>query len=674
MCAIAGLICLSRRCKAEDHVRIVRMMCDIQNHRGPDDSGVISLEHVCLGSNRLSIIDLSQAGHMPMSDAEKSFWIVYNGETYNFQSLREELIHCGHEFRSKTDTEVVLHAFKQWGEQCFGRFAGMFAFAIYDRQNDALTLVRDRFGKKPLYYTHDIKHIVFASEMKVLLRVSDAPKVNRQRLMEWSLYRNVDFGSPSTLVENIFSLPAGHFIQIHDGRIGEPQRYYSVESEVDAVTYRGLEQRPQKEVVTEIESLLVKGVQERLVSDVPLGVLCSGGVDSSLVTALCAHYRKDVAAFHVSVAGHPEMDESRYARQVAQTMGIDLFTCALERDNFCANLARAVYYSDVPLTHPNSVAYLLVSELARKQGTIVLMSGEAADELFGGYMHRYRRYRQLQKARRLLGYLPAKMRQIINLAGHACNGVQATELPGYGNGLAQTIAMLDGFGRSELRLRCTEAYRFVSNDGDRAVLAAMLADLTNFLSPLLRRLDRMSMAASVECRVPFLDHRLVKKIINLPLSYRLQGRTDKWLLKEIAAHYLPRTIVYRKKLGFPLPLHDYLEPLAREELFHKGFCLEYLRMQRKGLMDSISKWRDDSEGFFTLLTLEIWGRLFFFRQPLEEVTEKVTQLSAHTRSLPGMSFREHGVLSRGTARSDHNLKVGDSRSLLKTNRRVVKRR
>jgi asparagine synthase (glutamine-hydrolysing) len=634
MCAIAGLICLSRQCRDEDHVRIVARMCEIQSHRGPDDRGLISLGHVCLGSNRLSIIDLSQAGHMPMSDAEEDLWIVYNGETYNFENLREKLIRCGHQFRSKTDTEVVLHAFKQWGADSFAQFAGMFAFAVYDRRSDTVTLVRDRFGKKPLYYTYHNKHILFASELKVVLQVTDNLRLNRQRLMEWSLYRNVDFGSPSTLVENVFSLPAGHFLQIHDGQMGEPQRYYSVEAEVDAATYAELDQRPKAKVVEEIDSLMLTSVRERLVSDVPVGVLCSGGVDSSLITALCARYRKDMAAFHVSVAGYPEMDESRYAKHVTEMLGIDLFTCELTRENFCANLPRAVYYSDVPLTHPNSVAYLLVSELARKQGTIVLMSGEVADELFGGYMHRYRRYRQMLRARHLFGYLPAKLRQIINLAGHACNGVQATELPGYGSGLAQTIAMLDGYSRNELRSRCTDAYRFVSSAKERGVLGAMLADLTNFLSPLLRRLDRMSMAASVECRVPFLDHRLVKKAINLPLRYRLRGSIDKWIVKEIAARHLPRDLVYRKKLGFPLPLQDYLAPLAREEFFRDGFCLESLQLQPKGLSETISKWTHDVEGFFTLLTLEIWGRLYFLGQSVEEVTETIMRVYSESHPAP----------------------------------------
>lgn len=651
MCAIAGLICLKGECDEAEHLRLVGRMCEIQRHRGPDDSGVQSIGSVCLGSDRLSIIDLSPAGHMPMSDANGNLWIVYNGETYNFPALRDELEGCGHRFRSKTDTEVVLHAFQQWGEGSFARLTGMFAFAIYDRQKDAVTLVRDRFGKKPLYYTEARGHVLFASEMKALLQIGDPPKLNRQRLMEWSLYRNVDFGSPQTLVENIYSLPAGHYLEIRAGRVGEPRRYYSVEAEVEPAAYAVVARSPEKAVIQDTESLILTAVRERLVSDVPVGVLCSGGVDSSLITALCARDRKDMAAFHVSVAGYPEMDESRYARQVTASLGIDLFTCELGRENFCANLARAVYHSDVPLSHPNSVAYLLVSELAREHGTPVLMSGEAADELFGGYMHRYRRQRQFLGGKRFFARLPAKVRQILNLIGHACNGVPATELPGYGSGLGQTIGLLDGFARNELRLRCAEAYVFVSNEGDRAVLTAMLADLTNFLSPLLRRLDRMSMAASVESRVPFLDHRLVKQIVNLPLSYRLRGSQDKWLLKEIAARHLPREIVYRKKMGFPLPLDDFLAPLARQEFFSDGFCLEGLQFHRKGFGETLSSWRQDVDGFFTLLTLEIWGRLFFLRQSVEQVTERIIDFAGETGARRGGGAREDRELSRSAEKA-----------------------
>ena len=644
MCAIAGLVCLKRQCREEDHRALVGKMCDIQRHRGPDDRGVVSLGHVCLGSNRLSIIDLTEAGHMPMSDENGDWWISYNGEVYNFQELREELIRCGHRFRSRTDTEVVLHAFKEWGEGCLDRFVGMFACAVYNQLTDTLTLVRDRFGKKPLYYAERNGHVLFASELKTLLSRCDNARVNKQRLIEWSLYRNVDFGSRETLIENVFSLLPGHVVKIQRGRMESARCYYSPESQVDPARYDQLSQQSPESISQEIESLIESSVKERMVSDVPLGTFCSGGIDSSLVTAVAARHQKDIAAFHVSVAGYEAMDEIRYAKQVAQALGIDLFTYSLEGEAFRGNLARAIYHSDVPLTHANSVAFLLLSEFTRKKGVKILLSGEAADELFGGYMQRYRRYRQLLLLKRWLAYLPLKIRKGFSMLGYACNGIPFTGFSEYEGLLAHSTAFLDNFARESLLLRCADAYQFLPNDNERLVLAAMLADVTNFLTPLLRRLDRMSMAASVECRVPFLDHRLVHTVINLPLSYRLRGSTDKWLLKEIASRHVPRKVVYRKKLGFPLPLKDYLAPLARQELFNDGFCLEHLGLHRGGLMKAISNWTENVDGFFNLLALEIWGRLFFFKQSLADLTDKVNRISSENgRCSPaGRQIRKKG--------------------------------
>jgi asparagine synthase (glutamine-hydrolysing) len=627
MCGIAGLVCVRPSCRDDDHLRVVQTMCDVQFHRGPDDNGVVALGHVCLGANRLSIIDLTAAGHMPMRDEQEQWWIAYNGEVYNFGELREELLRCGHTFRSRTDTEVVLRAYQQWGEQCLDRFVGMFAFAVYDQTTDTLTLARDRFGKKPLYYSQRDGHVLFASEMKALLAVRDHLTLNRQRLIEWSLYRNVDFGSPETLVDDVLALLPGHLVKIRHGRLEPPQAYYRPEAQVDPARYDRLGRQPVEATVSEVESLIVTSVTERLISDVPLGTFCSGGIDSSLITAVAARHLKEVNAFHVSVPGYGELDESRYAKQVADFLGIRLLTYPIEAEAFRRNLPRAIYFSDFPLTHPNSVAFLLLSEYARKHGVIVLLTGEGADELFGGYMQRYRRYRQLLLLKRVIAYLPMKIRRAISMAGYASDGIPFTEFSEYPGLLAHSIAFLDKFSREDLRLRCGDAYRFISNEAERSVLAALLADLTNFLTPLLRRLDRMSMAASVECRVPFLDHRLVNTIINVPLSYRLRWSTDKWLLKHVAARYLPRTTVYRRKLGFPLPLEDYLAPLAREELFRGGFCLEFLGMHRRGALEAIAHWRQNVHGFFNLLALELWGRLFFLRQPLEELTEQLVGVS-----------------------------------------------
>lgn len=627
MCAIAGLFCLKSPCRDADHAALVRRMCDAQVHRGPDDLGVSSSGAVCLGSNRLSIIDLSRAGHMPMADGSGRRWIVYNGETYNFRQLREELAAHGHAFRSSTDTEVVLHAFGQWGDACFDRLIGMFAFAVFDEEADVLTLARDRFGKKPLYYTTRDGHFLFASEVKALLKVCAERRPNYQRLMEWSLYRNADFGSPDTLIENVSSLPPGHFLEVSRMGVGRPRCYYSPAAQVDPLAYERFTRESPAAVTAGIDALLQDSVRARLVSDVPLGTLCSGGIDSSLITALCARSLPDVTAFHVSVAGYGQLDEQPYAKLVTDSLGIALRTYPMTADAFRRNLPRAIHHSDFPLTHPNSVAFLLISEFARQHGVIVLLSGEAADELFGGYMQRYRRYRQFRWAQRLLRLLPAKVRKALALAGYASEAIPATAFSEYDGLLAHTTAFLDRFAREDLRLRCEAAYGFVQNESERAVLAAMLADLTNFLTPLLRRLDRMSMAASVECRTPFLDHALVRDIVNLPLSYRLRGRTDKWMLKEIAARYVPREVVYRQKVGFPLPVRDYLAPLARPEFFEDGFCLEVLEMHRAGFLHAVANWQENVHGFFNLLALEIWGRLFFLGQSVEAVTEQSLRLS-----------------------------------------------
>ena len=630
MCGIAGLVSLNSAQVADDSVSVVTAMCDIQMHRGPDDRGTAQLGRAVLGSNRLSIIDLSEAGHMPMCNPATDRWIAFNGEVYNFMELRNELEACGHEFNSRTDTEVVLHAYEEWGEAALNRFVGMFGFAIYDRKADRLLLARDRYGKKPVYYAQHNGQLLFASEIKALVRVLDDVRPNRERLMEWSLYRNVDFGRPETLFEGILSLPAGYLLEVQQGKVHVPRPYYVLEDQVNRHSYERLRTQSPATLASDLESLVTRGIRDRLVSDVPVGTLCSGGLDSSLITAITAQDRKDLLAFNVSVTGHGAEDESRYAKQVTDSLGVELLTLEANGENFRENLARTIYHSDHPLTHPNSVFFLLISEFARGHGVKVLLSGEAADELFGGYVHRYRRYRQYKRLQAVLARLPAKVRRVIALAGYASENVPVTEFTGYDGLLAHSMVFIDRCARLELRQRCNEAFSFVSDDLDRGVLAGMLADLTNFLAPLLRRLDRMSMAASVECRVPFLDHRLVHTAVNLPMAYRLRGGTDKWILKEVASRHLPREIVYRKKVGFPLPLEDYLAPVATGRIFEDGFCVGCLGMHPSGVSQLVSGWRSNVNGFFNLLSLEIWGRLFFLGESIDDVSERFLRVPRKT--------------------------------------------
>jgi asparagine synthase (glutamine-hydrolysing) len=627
MCGLAGIVRADAPVGPE-HEAVVRRMCALQAYRGPDDSGVVSIGKACLGSLRLSIIDLSPAGHMPMSDASGRWWIVYNGEVYNFAELRTELEALGHEFRSRTDTEVVLHSFIEWGEKSLSRFVGMFAFAIFDGEEGTATLVRDRYGIKPLYFASTHDEVRFSSEMKALVETSAGRKVDRQSLIEWSLYRNVDSLSEATLVEGIQTLLPGHLAVIRGGRIAT-REYYSATRYVDAEKYRAYGATSENAIVEKFDATLRECVRARLISDVPVGTLVSGGLDSSLVTAIAAGYSDKLTGFHVSVQGQGAFSETPYAERVAEQYGIPLLSCEFSGEIFRRELPRIIYLSDLPLTHPNSVAYALICRVAREHGVIVLLSGEGADELFGGYGFRYRRYQRMLKLEPLLKRLPESIRMGLGLLGFASVGLPVTGFH-FRELLPHTAALIDSYARRDWQTRCAAAYEFVAGANDRAVLGAMLADLGDFLTPLLRRLDRMSMSASVECRVPFLDHRMVHEVVNLPLSLRLHARSDKWILKRIAAKYLPSSIVERKKAGFPLPMKDYLAPLAHMALFDDGFCIDVLGFKRSGLSDTVGAWTDNVVGFFSLVSLEIWGRLFFLGQTVEQVDRLIEHVEAET--------------------------------------------
>jgi asparagine synthase (glutamine-hydrolysing) len=617
MCGVAGLIRVSDGGPSVDAERLVRHMCDAQAHRGPDDSGVTDLGRVCLGSRRLSIIDLSAAGHMPMSDAAGRWWIAYNGEVYNFAEIRTELEALGHRFRSSTDTEVVLHSWMQWGVDCLQRFVGMFAFAIHDTQSDEVVLVRDRYGKKPLYYAGTGGIVAFASEMKALVLGRSGLKLDEQSLAEWMLYRNVDALRARTLIEDVRSVLPGEVVTISPRGISASQYYVSARH-VDEASYRHFEGIGVPAVIDEIDRLLNESVQLRLIADVPVGTLLSGGLDSSLVTAIAAKYTKELTTFHVSVSGYAKLDEFRYAKQLADAHGLPFVPLRLTGETFRRALPRVTWHEDLPLTHPNSTAYYLISQVAREHGVPVVLSGEGADELFGGYSWNYRRRRLLLALAPLLRAVPPKVYSILELLVYAHAGMPV-EGHRFRDLLPPTVELLDRCARAGLQSQGREAYAFLRHDTHERVQGAMLADVSDFLVPLLRRLDRTSMGASVESRVPFLDHRLVHAAINLPLHFKVATRTDKWVLKQVALRYMPRNLVFRKKAGFPLPVDDYIAPMANREFFAGGFCENALGLGPQGITQVLSTWRRHTHGLFGLIALEMWGRMFLLGQSVEEV-------------------------------------------------------
>jgi len=634
MCGLAGLIRVSDGAASLDAESVVRRMCDLQAYRGPDDSGVVDLGRVCLGSRRLSIIDLSPAGHMPMSDATGRWWIAYNGEVYNFAVIRGELAALGHQFSSHTDTEVILHAWMQWGRDCLQRFVGMFAFAIHDRNTDEVTLVRDRYGKKPLYYARDGGIVYFSSEMKGLMLGRSDLQLDQQALLEWALYRNVDALASRTLVQGVNAVMAGHVVTISPrGVVTAP--YYSPVDHVSEAEYRRFEAAKPEDVVREVDELLNDAVRLRLVSDVPVGTLLSGGLDSSLVTSIAGRYTQDLTAFHVSIAGYPKLDERRYAEQLARTHKFPFVPFELTPGNFRKALPYVTFLEDLPLTHPNSCAYYLISRVAREHGVPVVLSGEGADELFGGYSWNYRRRQRFARFAPILRRIPEPVYSMLALLVYAHAGMPFAAHR-FRYTLPATVIMLDRNLRDDWLASCKAAYGFVGREGDREVLGAMLADISDFLAPLLRRLDRTSMGASVESRVPFLDHRLAHLAINLPLGYKVGSRADKWVLKQVALRYMPRDLVMRKKAGFPIPLADYIAPLAMPRFFDGGFCEARLGLGRRGVERSLSTWRTHKDSLFGFIALETWGRIHLMGQSVSDVEQLVADCE-----------RAHAVASGG---------------------------
>lgn len=624
MCGIAGTVCLSEECEL-DHRAVVSHMCDVIHHRGPDDEGVARLNGACLGSKRLAILDLSEAGRMPMTSPDGRWTLTYNGEIYNFREIRSELVEAGHRFFSGSDTEVLLHAWMEWGEECYERLVGMFAFAIHDADEQTVTLVRDRYGIKPLYYAIRADHLYFASETKAISAIHGAT-MDGHALLEWSLYRNVDALTAGTLFSEVSSVLPGERVLIEDGEL-ERRALHVQPDEVSEKEYGRYLKAPTLEVAEELTELLNDAVEARLVADVPVGTLLSGGLDSSLVTAIAARRHGRFKAFHVSVPGYARMDESRYAERVASHLGIDLVKHEFTAEEFRRELPRVIYHSDMPITHPNTVAYYAIARVAREHGVTVLQSGEGADELFGGYRWAYRRRRLLLRINPLLELLPQKVRNILALVTYSMVGLPTTSWR-FRELLPQSVDLVDRYTRRAWLARCEEAYEFVEKPLDRAILGAILADLNDFLAPLLRRLDRTTMAHSVECRVPFLDHRLVHMAKQLPVSYRLGARADKWILKRVAHPHLPKEIIERPKRGFPLPVAEFIEPLLTEELFLEGYLRRELGIHWLGISSQLERGRRGEVDAFGFLTLELWGRIFVRGESVEELTDRLAGAAA----------------------------------------------
>jgi asparagine synthase (glutamine-hydrolysing) len=632
MCGIAGIVAADRL-HADEASRAVRMR-DVLIHRGPDGAGLHADDYAALAHRRLSIVDLA-GGHQPLSNEDGGIWVTFNGEIYNHALVRPQLEAAGHTYRTRSDTETIVHAYEQWGDDCVLRFRGMFAFAIWDAPRRRLLLARDRMGKKPLYWSlvpargERGERLVFASEIKAILEsglVEARP--NQAALSELLATRSTS--GVETLFEGIYKLLPGHHLSYENGRIQVTQYWDIPQDGPDAELAR----LPEPELVDRFRDLLRESVRMRLMSDVPLGMFLSGGLDSSAVAALMAReIDRPVQTFSVAFNDRA-FSELTYSREVAQAIGADAHEVVIDDTDFFGALPRLVWHEDEPIGHPSSVPLHFVSALAREHVKVVL-TGEGSDELLAGYG---------KYPRSLLNWKAGGVYERV-IPGAVRAAVASSIVPripaALGGGYARRsfLAMprtpeamfLDNFAGVPLHaqrqllsssmLAGADAYATslaYFGEGSGSMLGRLLyTDLKTYLVELLMRQDQMSMSTSIESRVPFLDHELVEFAARLPERLKLSGFTTKRILREAVRGLLPESILTRKKMGFPVPFGAWTRSrwndVARQVLLDR-------RTEQRGVMNpaGVERLLDDhragqrrgGDAIWALLNLELWYRTF----------------------------------------------------------------
>jgi asparagine synthase (glutamine-hydrolysing) len=640
MCGIAGLVCHDRL-EDDAAVRAVRMR-DVITHRGPDEAGLHGDEHAVLVHRRLSIVDLS-TGQQPLANEDGSVWVAFNGEIYNHADVRLDLEARGHRYRTKSDTETIVHAYEEWGDDCVHRFRGMFAFAIWDAPRRRLLLARDRLGIKPLYWCRRGDTLLFGSEIKALF-ASDLvkPEVNTEALPE-VLSTRYTSGS-DTLFRGIHKLLPGHLLCFERGEV-RIRRYWDVPVGEAASAGRRARMSDQ-ETIDRFRSLLEESVRLRLMSDVPLGMFLSGGIDSSAIAAIMARQiDRPLQTFSVAFKDRA-FNELEYAREVARAIGADAHEVVIDDRDFFGALPKLVWHEDEPIAHPSSVPLYFVSALARRHVTVVL-TGEGSDELLAGYGKYpriawnwraggvYQRWmpRVLRHAigDRLVPHLPTALGRYASRSFLALDrSVEAMVLDNFA---AIRLADQQRLLAPGLRDLATQqsAYSpslayFEAPDHRSTLLDRLLyTDIKTYLVELLMKQDQMSMATSIESRVPFLDHKLVEFAAALPDQWKLSGWTTKRILREAMKDVLPASILNRRKMGFPVPFGAWLRTpgwngVVRDVLLDR-------RSRERGIIDPAAVEAlvgDHAAGranagdrLWSLFNLELWYRTFIDQEGVQ---------------------------------------------------------
>ncbi len=633
MCGIAGILKLDPSSSVQE--KRLFAMRDTLLHRGPDDAGIMLAGRVGLAHRRLSIIDLA-GGHQPMANREKIFWITYNGELYNFRELRKELKSKGCQFQTESDTEVILQAYDLYGEDCVDYLRGMFAFCIWDRRNQTLFLARDRIGIKPLYYHVDDDEILFGSEIKAILAANaNGREFNDVILPEFLASRYT--AGEETFYKGIYKLLPGHTLSWSADKGISVKQYWQLPSTQKPGKLR------HRDYVQKVRDGIEDAVRSHLVSDVPVGLFLSGGIDSTVLGAIMAGMMEEpVQTFSVGF-NEGSANELHYARLAARAIKAEHREIVVTPEQFFAALPQLVWHEDEPIAFTSSIPLHMISCLAKKHVKVVL-TGEGADELFLGYDYRYRATLWNKRLGNLYsGLLPQYFRGIgANLAHR---------LPGKLRRYAErSFLVLDNnpdqlffenfslFRQEQRRKLLSNQELFAGRDlfarymdyfkkaGDDFLQCMSHTDIQTYLVELLMKQDQMSMSASIESRVPFLDHKLVELVAAIPGKHKLRFWQTKALLREAVGDLIPKEILNRKKMGFPVPVSAWLRnrfwsvveefvlsprTLARGH-FNSVFLKSMAQEHRQGKFDH-------GDRLWLLINFEMWQRIFIDGEHPDEI-------------------------------------------------------
>lgn len=595
-----------------DRDETIKNMTEVITHRGPDDNGFYLDGDISMGFRRLSIIDLG-TGHQPIYNEDKTLVLTFNGEIYNYKELRGELLAQGHVFSTETDSEVLLHGFEQWGEKLLGRLRGMFGFAIYNKKDKSLFIARDFFGIKPMHYTQVGDSFIYASEIKSILQFPGfEKKFNYSALDNYLSFQYVV--PPETFFEGVYCLLPGHYLWYKDGKV-TTTRYFEPRFHPD-------NSMTEEEAVDKIEQVFENSVNAHKISDVEVGCFLSSGVDSSYVST----YFADQKTFTVGFDFGERYNEISWAKRLSEKIGVDHRTKLITSEEFWGSIEKVQYHMDQPLADPSCIALYFVSKLASESVKVVL-SGEGADELFGGYTV-YNEPRVFKWYQRLLPYKlrmalyrMAKKLPDIRGRGFIMRGARPIEEKFIGNAF-----MYDADDKKRIlkdpsivtrpQDLCRKYYDRVK-DYDEVTKMQYLDINLWMVGDILLKADRMSMANSLELRVPFLDKEVFKVASTLPTKLRVNRKNTKYAMRQAAMRHLPPETAQKEKLGFPVPTRVWLRDEkyynAVKEMFHSETAKKFFNPEViTGFLDEhYSGKEDNSRKVWTIYIFLVWYRIYF---------------------------------------------------------------